>query len=96
MDWAAYILGTVLLLLAIILNRRPRSNTIRARDISDVVIGGDVNSGVIVTGDNNRVVTQLHDQEPPAKQSPDRVSWAIGIVGVMITAAQLALDLWRK
>jgi hypothetical protein len=96
MGSTSYILAAVLLLAAILVSRRPRGSNIRARDISGVVIGGDVNSGVIVTGNNNRVVAQSRPGLAPPKQRPDRVAWAIGILAALIAAGQLALDLWHK
>jgi hypothetical protein len=96
MGSTSYILAAVLLLAAILLSRRPRGSSIRARDTSGVVIGGDVNSGVIVTGDNNRVVTRSRPGTAPPKQRPDWVVRVIGFAGVLIAAAQLAVDLWHK
>jgi len=56
-------------------------------------------TGNVVVGDNSGTINQRHRPngtgEPPA--SPDRVAWAIAVVGVLIAAAQLAHDVfWGK
>lgn len=66
-----------------------RSNSMRARKITGNVVVGD-NSGSIIQ--NYRA-----DKEVAAlPATPDRVAWAIAIVGVLIAAAQLAHDVLAK
>ena len=66
-----------------------RSNRLRARDVTGNVVVGD-NSGTI-----NQSYRPNGAREPST--APDRVAWAIAIVGVLIPAAQLAHDVfWGK
>jgi hypothetical protein len=65
------------------------SNRLRARHVT----------GNVVVGDNSGTINQSYQpngvREPSA--SPDRVAWAIAIVGVLIAAAQLVHDVfWGK
>ena len=75
------------LLIAIALFRR--SNRLRARKIVGNVLVGDV-SGTV-----NQHYSQA-GAEPARPAPPDRVAWAIAIVGVLIAVAQLAHDVWVK
>jgi hypothetical protein len=66
-----------------------RSNSLRAHNVTGNVVVGD-NSGTI-----NQNYRPNGAREPPA--APDRVAWAIAIIGVLIAGAQLAHDLfWGK
>lgn len=65
------------------------SNNLRARSIV----------GNVLVGDNSGTINQsYHGAGTKATRPapPDRVAWAIEIVGVLIAAAQLAHDLWMK
>jgi hypothetical protein len=66
-----------------------RSNSLRARNVT----------GNVVVGDNSGTINQSYQpngaREP--RGAPDRVAWAIAIVGVLIAAAQLLHDVfWGK
>ena len=66
-----------------------RSNRLRAGNVTGNVVVGD-NSGTI-----NQSYRPNGAREPST--APDRVAWAIAIVGVLIPAAQLAHDVfWGK
>jgi hypothetical protein len=66
-----------------------RSSRLRARDVTGNVVVGD-NSGTI-----NQSYRPNGAREPQA--APDRIAWAIAIVGVLIAAARLAHDVfWGK
>lgn len=74
------------LLIAISLFKR--SNSVRARKITgNIVVGG--NSGTI-----NQDYRETGAEQDRA--SPDRIAWAIAIIGVLVAAAQLAHDVWGK
>ena len=80
-----YAIGVLLIMVGLF----KRSNSLRARNVT----------GNVVVGDNSGTINQRHRPngtgEPPA--SPDRVAWAIAVVGVLIAAAQLAHDVfWGK
>jgi len=80
-----YAIGVLLIIVGLF----KRSNSLRARNVT----------GNVVVGDNSGTINQRHRPngtgEPPA--SPDRVAWAIAVVGVLIAAAQLAHDVfWGK
>jgi hypothetical protein len=66
-----------------------RGSTVRARDISGIVVGRDA-SGPI---SQNR---QLDPVPARASSKPDRIAWLIAIVGVLIAAAQLVHDLLAR
>jgi hypothetical protein len=67
-----------------------RSNRLRARNISgNVVVGGS--SGTV---NQSYRATAAGEAQSAA---PDRVAWAIAIIGVLVAAAQLAHDVfWAK
>jgi hypothetical protein len=73
--------------LAIVLGRSGKRNTLRARDISGNVVVGNV-SGSISQAASPQAAAER-------KTQPDRVNWGIGIVGVLITAATLAHDMLK-
>ena len=80
-----YAVGVLLIILCLF----KRSNSLRARNVT----------GNLVVGDNTGTINQNYRpngaREPPA--APDRVAWAIAIIGVLIAGAQLAHDLfWGK
>ena len=80
-----YAIGVLLIIVGLF----KRSNSLRARNVTGNVVVGD-NSGTI-----NQSYRPNGTGEPPA--SPDRVAWAIAVVGVLIAAAQLAHDVfWGK
>jgi len=80
-----YVIGVLLIVVGLF----KRSNSLRARNVTGNVVVGD-NSGTINQGYRSNGA-----RERPAV--PDRVAWAIAIVGVLIAAAQLARDLfWGK
>jgi len=67
-----------------------RSNSLRARNIRANVVVGD-NSGTI---NQNYGAAGAGEARPGA---PDRIAWAIAIVGVLVALAQLAHDVfWGK
>jgi hypothetical protein len=88
MDHWGYLAGLALILVAFLIGRRGGGNRIQARDVPGIAIGGDA-SGTI---------TQNVQSGPQTRDNkPDRVAWAIGIVAVLIAAAQLAHDIfWTK
>jgi hypothetical protein len=66
-----------------------RRNSLRAGKIA----------GNVVVGDNSGTINQSYRQTGAPEASPappDRTAWAIGIVGVVIAAAQFAYDVWGK
>jgi hypothetical protein len=80
-----YAIGVALIVVGLF----KRSNSLRARNVA----------GNVVVGDNPGTISQSYRtngaREPPA--APDRIAWAIAIVGVLIAAAQLAHDVfWGK
>ena len=80
-----YAIGVLLIIVGLF----KRSNSLRARNVAGNVVVGD-NSGTI-----NQTYRPNRAREPSA--APDRVAWAIAIVGVLIAAAQLAHDMfWGK
>jgi len=82
--WVVYALGVVIAVLGLWVGRRGHS--VRARDVHGSVVAGDVNAPVTITNTE------------PGKTSEaargDWIGWVIGIVGVLIAAAQLAHDLF--
>jgi hypothetical protein len=78
--WMGYALGMVIVALGLLVKRR--GHYVRARDVHGSVVAGEVNGSVAITNTENRV----------AAGTGDRIAWAIGIVGVLITAAQFAHD----
>lgn len=75
--------------LLIVIGLLKRSNSLRARSIT----------GNVVVGDNSGTVNQSYraaDAREAAPAPPDHVAWAIGIIGVLIAAAQLAHDVLAK
>jgi hypothetical protein len=80
-----YAIGVLLIIVGLF----KRSNSLRARNVTGNVAIGD-NSGTI-----NQNYRANGAREPSA--APDRVAWAIAIVGVLIATAQLAHDvIWGK
>ena len=74
--------------LLIVVGLFKRSNSLRARDIS----------GNVIVGDNSGTINQSYRGNGARGSSagPDRIAWAIAIVGVLVAAAQLAHDIWFK
>jgi hypothetical protein len=74
-----------------------RSNSLKARRIKGPVFMGD-NSGSINQTYNEAVKPPDTDKALPAAPGPsgDRVAWGIGIIGVLVAAAQLAHDVFFK
>lgn len=85
MEYWPYLVGLVLVIAGFLVGRIRGGNSVRARDISGIVIGGDASGPV----------SQATQSSPlaPASRKPDRVAWLIGIVGVLIAAAKLVYDL---
>jgi hypothetical protein len=88
---AAYGLALVLIMALLVrLLARPKA-VVRARDIT----------GILVAGDNPGSITQTRTETAPPSGSEgppsngDRVAWAIGIIGVLIAAAQFAFDVLK-
>ena len=80
-----YAIGVLLIMVGLF----KRSNSLRAHNVTGNVVVGD-NSGTI-----NQSYRPNGAREPST--APDRVAWAIAIVGVLIPAAQLAHDVfWGK
>ena len=86
MGWYPYLLAGALLVIAVLIGRSGPRNRLRARDIS----------GNVVVGDVAGTVSQTSTSQLAADQKPDRVAWAIGIVGVLIAAAAFAYDVLAK
>lgn len=81
-----YLISAALILIAI--SRVSLSfNRVKTRDISGNVVVGDVSGTVLQNS-----ITQAANER---KRPPDRISWIIGIAGVLIAVAQLAHDLLR-
>ena len=81
-----YAIGVLLIVVGLL----KRSHSLRARNVT----------GNVVVGNNTGKVNQSYraasagEARPPA---PDRIAWAIAIIGVLIAAAQLAHDVfWAK
>jgi len=83
-----YLVGAGLLVMAFLLGRSGSRNSLRARDVSGNIVVGNVSGGVY-QGTAPQVPTPSPDVK---KVRPDRVAWAIGLVGVFIALAQLAHD----
>jgi hypothetical protein len=82
---SVYAIGVLLIVVGLF----KRSNSLRARNVTGNVVVGE-NSGTI-----NQSYQPIAAREPSA--APDRVAWAIAIVGVLIATAQLAHDvIWGK
>lgn len=81
------IYGLAVVLVVVALARR--SNSLKARRIE----------GNVVIGDTTGPINQTYNAPPPSKDSNrepgDRIAWVIGIVGVVIAAAQLAHDVLK-
>jgi hypothetical protein len=86
MGWYPYLLAGALLVVAVLISRSRSRNSLRARNISGNVLVGDVSG----------TVSQTSGPPPAPEPKPDRVAWAIGIVGVLIAAAALAYDVLAK
>jgi hypothetical protein len=83
MGYWPYLVGLVLVMAGFSVGRFRRSNSVRARDISGIVVGGEVSGSVSQTTQRSPVaVSGKHDL----------VAWVIGGVGVLIAAAQLGHD----
>jgi len=66
-----------------------RSYSVKARRIKGTIVQGRDISGTI-----NLTYTEAAGTK---ESGPDRVAWAIGIVGVLVAVAQLAHDIfWAK
>jgi hypothetical protein len=78
-----YAIGVLLIIVGLF----KRSNSLRARNVT----------GNVVVGENSGTINQSY--RPKGKRglsaAPDRIAWAIAIVGVLIAAAQLAHDVFR-
>lgn len=83
MGWYLYLLAALLLAVAFQLRRAGGKNSIRGRDLS----------GNVVVGDVSGTVTQTSSRPRAADQKPDRIAWAIAILGVLIAAAQLGYSI---
>jgi hypothetical protein len=80
-----YLVAVVLLLGAL----ARRSYSVKARRIKGNIVQGRDISGTI-----NQTYTEGTSGKEPG---PDRIAWAIGIVGVLVAVAQLAHDIfWAK
>lgn len=84
-----YIAGVILVVLAFgVWIFRRRSYGIRANSISGNVQIGD-NSGTV-----NQTFSAPAGLAPGDRAPPDRIAWAIGIVGVFVALAQFAHDIF--
>ena len=80
-----YVIAVVLVVAAL----ARRSYSVKARSIK-----GNIVQGRDISGSINQTYTEARGAE---KAGPDRVAWAIGIVGVLVAVAQLAYDMfWAK
>jgi hypothetical protein len=87
MEYWPYVVGGALVIVGFLVGRFRGSNSVRARDVHGILIGGDVSGSVAQT-------TQPSEARPPSSK-PDRVAWLIAIVGVVIAAAQLIHDVFK-
>jgi hypothetical protein len=88
---AAYGLALVLIMALLVrLLTRPTA-VVQARDVSGIVVAGDNPGSINQT--RRETVSPSGSEGPPS--SGDRVAWAIGIIGVLIAAAQLAFDVLK-
>jgi hypothetical protein len=87
-----YIIGAILVIVALgQWALRQRSNSIKARNITGNVQVGNVSGSV------NQTFSASSGLPPSKPSPPDRVAWAIGIVGVLVAVAQLVHDVfWAK
>lgn len=86
-----YFIGIAILIVAFVVGRSGSGNSLRARDVSGNTMVGNA-SGSIYQGAMPPPAT------PPrqaANASPDRIAWAIGIIGVLVACMQLAHDLLK-
>jgi hypothetical protein len=84
MGYWPYLVGVALVLVGFLVGRVRGGNSIRARDVSGVVIGGDLSGSL----------SQTAQPSPRAAASkPDRVAWFIAIVGVLVAGAALIHDI---
>jgi hypothetical protein len=80
-----YAVGVLLIVVGLF----KRRNSLRARNVT----------GNVVVGENSATINQSYQPNGAREPSPapDRVAWAIAIVGVLIAAAQLSHDMfWGK
>jgi len=86
-----YGLAAIIILTALVM----RSNSLKAGRIK----------GPVVVGNNSGSINQTYNEaakppDAPKDASPvpsgDRVAWAIGIIGVLVAAAQFAHDVFFK
>jgi hypothetical protein len=82
--WQVYALGAVIAAVGLWLGRR--GPKVRARDVHNSVVADEVNGPVTITN-----AAPGESREAPRG---DRIAWVIGIVGVLIAAAQLLHDLF--
>jgi hypothetical protein len=80
-----YVIAVVLVVVALV----RRSYSVKARSIK---------GNVVQMRDNAATINQTYTEAGGAKEAgPDRIAWAIGIVGVLVALAQLAHDIfWAK
>jgi hypothetical protein len=84
MGYWPYLVGVALVVMGFVVGRFRGNNSVRARDVHGILIGGNVSGSVAQTTQPSEI--------PPASNKVDRVAWLIAIVGVLIAAAQLAHD----
>ena len=82
--WQIYLLAVAITAVGLWLGRR--GHRVSARDVRNSVVAGEVNGPVTMTN-----AAPGEDREAARG---DRIAWIIGIVGVLIAAAQLLHDLF--
>jgi hypothetical protein len=85
-----YIVAAVLIVAAFLVGSLRRGNSVRARDISGISIGGNASGSVSQNAPPPRATANA---PTVAATKPDRVAWTIAIIGVLVAAAALAHDL---
>jgi hypothetical protein len=81
-----YALGTASVILGLVVGRR--GHVVRARDVRGSIVAGEVNESVTITNTETDATGDADRREGHG----DRIAWVIGIVGVLIAAAQFAHD----
>jgi hypothetical protein len=86
--------GLVVLLIIVALARARRSHSLTARDVKGNVAIGDQSGTLNQTYSETAAPPSGagHDSAPP---HGDRVAWAIGIIAILIAAAQLTHDIYK-
>jgi hypothetical protein len=86
--WLIYTLGMVTAVLGLLVGRR--GHYVRAHDIHSSVVAGEVNEAVTITSTETYAAAGKDHEH----KHGDRIGWTIAVMGVLVTAAQFAHDVF--